>query len=83
MAFDRHRDGDHGAGHHIAQLRSRAPVYRFAGIVKLATAAISVATVVALVPLVPAALSLRSTVGPMPGRPVSEAKNGSRREGRI
>jgi two-component system, LuxR family, sensor kinase FixL len=37
-----------------------SPVYRLAGIVKLATAGISLATAAALVPLVPLALALRS-----------------------
>jgi PAS domain S-box-containing protein len=36
------------------------PVYRLAGVIKLATAAVSWATVVALVPIVPKALALRT-----------------------
>ncbi len=46
---------------HLADARtSVAPMYRFSGLLKLSTAAISIATVFCLVPLLPRALALRS-----------------------
>jgi len=49
-----------GTGHLIEAIIFWHPVYRFAGLVKCLTAAVSCATVVALIPLVPKVLALRS-----------------------
>ena len=49
-----------GTGHLIEAIIFWQPVYRLAGFIKLGTAIVSVATVLALVPAIPAALSLRS-----------------------
>jgi PAS domain S-box-containing protein len=49
-----------GTTHLIEAIIFWHPVYRLAGVVKLATAAVSWATVFALVPVVPKALALRS-----------------------
>ncbi len=49
-----------GTSHLIEAIIFWEPVYRLAGLVKFATAAISIATVFALIPVIPSALSLRS-----------------------
>lgn len=49
-----------GTVHLIEAIIFWEPVYRLAGMVKAATAVVSIATVVALVPVLPVALSLRS-----------------------
>ena len=49
-----------GMTHLMDILMFSHPVYRFAGVVKLATAAVSLSTFVALIPLLPTALALRS-----------------------
>jgi PAS domain S-box-containing protein len=49
-----------GTTHLMEVITSATPVYRLSGVVKLLTAGVSVATAVALVPLVPKALLLRS-----------------------
>lgn len=49
-----------GTTHLMEVITSLVPVYRLSGLVKLLTAGVSVATAVALVPLVPKALALRS-----------------------
>jgi signal transduction histidine kinase len=49
-----------GTTHLMEVVTSVTPVYRLSGVVKLLTAGVSLATAVALVPLVPKALSLRS-----------------------
>jgi two-component system sensor kinase FixL len=49
-----------GTTHLMEVITSVTPVYRVAGLIKLLTAAVSLATAVALVPLVPKALALRS-----------------------
>jgi signal transduction histidine kinase len=49
-----------GMTHLMEVVTSLTPVYRLSGVIKLLTAGVSVATAVALVPLVPKALSLRS-----------------------
>ncbi len=49
-----------GTTHLMEVITSYTPVYRLSGLVKLLTAGISLATALALVPLVPKALSLRS-----------------------
>lgn len=50
-----------GFTHFFELLMFYVPHYRLSGLVKLATAAVSVATVVALVPVLPKALALRSS----------------------
>jgi protein-histidine pros-kinase len=49
-----------GTTHLMEVVTSYTPVYRLSGVIKLLTAGVSLATAVALVPLVPKALSLRS-----------------------
>src|SRR5262245_40503443 len=49
-----------GTTHLMEVVTSYTPVYRLSGILKLLTAGVSVATAVAIVPLIPQALSLRS-----------------------
>ena len=49
-----------GTTHLMEVITSFTPVYRLSGVIKLLTAAVSLATAAALVPLVPKALSLRS-----------------------
>jgi PAS domain S-box-containing protein len=49
-----------GTTHLMEVVTSYVPVYRLSGLIKLLTAAVSVATAVLLVPLVPRALALRS-----------------------
>jgi PAS domain S-box-containing protein len=49
-----------GTTHLMEILTTYLPVYRLSGLIKLLTAGVSVATAIALVPLVPKALALRS-----------------------
>jgi PAS domain S-box-containing protein len=49
-----------GTTHLMEVIISYTPVYRLSGVVKLLTAGVSVATAIALVPLIPKALALRS-----------------------
>jgi PAS domain S-box-containing protein len=49
-----------GTTHLMEVVTSYTPLYRLAGVIKVLTAGVSVATAVALVPLVPKALSLQS-----------------------
>ena len=49
-----------GTTHLMEVVTTYTPVYRLSGILKLLTAGVSVATAVAIVPLIPQALSLRS-----------------------
>ena len=49
-----------GTTHLMEVVTSYTPVYRLSGILKLLTAGVSVATAVAIMPLIPQALSLRS-----------------------
>jgi signal transduction histidine kinase len=49
-----------GTTHFLEAVIFWQPVYRFAGLVKLVTAIVSWATIYALIPILPAALSLRS-----------------------
>src|SRR2546425_3982417 len=49
-----------GTTHLMEVITSYTPVYRVAGVIKLLTAGVSLATAVLLVPLVPKALALRS-----------------------
>ena len=49
-----------GTTHLMEVVTSYIPVYRLSGILKLVTAGVSVATAVAIMPLIPQALSLRS-----------------------
>ncbi len=50
-----------GFTHFMEAFTGSVPAYRLAGVMKLVTAVISWATVIALIPLVPKALALRST----------------------
>ena len=55
-----------GLTHFVEVVATSVPVYRFAGLIKLVTAIVSWATVLALVPVLPRALRLVKTIGDAP-----------------
>jgi PAS domain S-box-containing protein len=76
-----------GLTHLVEMVMSVQPMYRLSGVVKLATAGVSLATFVALRPLIPVALALRSPkeleeVNEQLGREVSERKKAEDELGR-